>query len=462
MAAIFFSTLWSLRLLIPAGSSASAVASPACGVTCSTDYKAHLNCSCASAPTRPLRLHVNCSDGELHVVDSCRVTPPRSWCVMRPPALYDVAAVGTECTATVSRRGDPDGELSSWALYDAVKPPPPSNVRVLSADGSYNITWDHSNERLDCLTYRLRIRAGPTFWQDAGRSFSVDERFLVVRREELPPRAKCSVAVQAKLCPGNPTQGPWSEWSFAVKWTTAPTNSPYVGVKGSWLYVLLAVVAAAAAALLLLGCSRKPLLLKRLQLSMRVSKPHDFFEPLYLNHRGNFKDWVKPGFSEHDFLENTSRVEMTLTTNSAKQQLQVHKRNASSEADEEPRGAGRLVLLCAPSAAQVSIRSVTLCGEERRDGSAPNHGELPDFEVAEERAEGASLASERRSDDGYPRVDLDTVDSGFGECASPSHSGSGDRGRDFLPEPISSRSNYVKQWMMRGDARGEDSENALH
>ncbi|XP_077384125.1 interleukin-21 receptor-like isoform X2 [Festucalex cinctus] len=446
MAAVLSLMLWNLAMLI------QDVGSSTCRVACSTDYNVLINCSCASVPAQPLRLDVNCSDGEHHVADSCQVTPPQSWCAMYPPELFLIAAVGTECTATVGPRGGPDSELSSWALYDAVKPPPPFNVRVTSADEFYNITWELANHDDDCLTYRLRIRTSPGgLLQDASRSFSVDEQFLLVDHKELPPRAKCSVAVRAKLCPSNPSQGPWSEWSSVVKWTNTPAESADVAVKGFWLYILLAVLFAVAG--LLLAYSRKPFLLKRFQLSTYVSGPHDFFKPLYRDYGGNFKEWVKPVFSEHDLLGNTSHVE---ETTNKKQQFRFH----------VPTPLAQL--------GHVSIHTVIVCGggEDGLDALGP-YGEPPladsDLEEVEagegrdeddwpqEAEERASLASNRPSDDGYPRVDLDTVDSGFGECASPAHSGSRETAGDLLAESLTSHSNYVKQWMMAG----EESRNVL-
>nr|XP_049587589.1 interleukin 21 receptor, tandem duplicate 1 isoform X2 [Syngnathus scovelli] len=469
MAAVLSLMLWSLPMLL------EGVNSPTCGVTCSTDYNVLLNCSCASVPTQPLRLDVNCSDGELHVADSCWLMPPESWCVMYPPELYHIAAIGTECTATVSLPGDPYCELSDWALYDVVKPPPPFNVRVTCLDGFDNITWDLANDNNDCLMYELRIRTQRGLMQDPARFFSVDKRFFLVGHKELPPRAKCSVVVRTKLCPSNPSQGPWSEWSSTTKWTNAPTNAPTksasVAVKGFWLYVFLAVLVLLGG--LLLVYSQIPFLLKRFPLSSYVCRPHDFFQPLYLDYGGNFKGWVRPLFSEHDILGNTPHEEMAPTT---KKQLYFHK--AATKGDDETRPAGCLLLVPAPLAqlTHVSIHSVIVCEEDDQQASDPNHRELLDSDPEEavvdgqdqgrlfndwpEEAERASLASNRQSDDGYPRMDMDTVDSGFGECTSPSHSGSGEPARNFLPERRNSRSNYVKQWMMCNDAR-EDSRNAL-
>lgn len=61
-----------------------------------------------------------------------------------------------------------------------------------------------------------------------------------------------------------------------------------------------------------------------------------------------------------------------------------------------------------------------------------------------------SLALNEQSDDGYPHVDLDTIDSGLGECSSPGASDSNGaelKDSELFPELKSSNSNYVRQWM---------------
>nr|XP_061789072.1 interleukin-21 receptor-like [Nerophis lumbriciformis] len=424
MAAVVW-MLWSLALY------SQSVDSSICNVTCFTDYKILVNCSCAGVPARQLRLRVNCSDGELTAADGCHVTPPRSWCVTYPAALYDIAAVGTECTTAVGTQEGPDSEFSSWALYDAVKPPPPYNVRVTgSSDDSYNITWEHDDAEYGCLQYSLRIR-GPSL--NPARSFPVDATFLTVRRESLPPQAEFRADVRGKLCPDNPAQGPWSEWSSSVNWTPASIKSADIPVRGSRLPALLVVLVTVAA--LLLACSRNPLLLKRIRMSTYVSRPHDFFKPLYLNYGGDFKEWVKPTFSEHDLLRNTSPTDPTAT---------VDKPISQGDHDDTPR-----LLRCpilSMGKGHVSIHTVTV--QEDDDNG-------PDFEPpAEEDALSDDGEAEKSclSDDGYPRLDLDTADSGFGECASPTQSSSG-QPADFLDDGLISRSNYVKQWIMGNDAQ---------
>ncbi|XP_007570607.1 interleukin 21 receptor, tandem duplicate 1 [Poecilia formosa] len=75
-----------------------------------------------------------------------------------------------------------------------------------------------------------------------------------------------------------------------------------------------------------------------------------------------------------------------------------------------------------------------------------NQNLLPDGEFNEaERVSLNSFASHEQSEDGYPHVDLDTIDSGFGECGSP---GASDSNSNSFPEEKHLNSNYVKQWMI--------------
>lgn len=71
------------------------------------------------------KLFVCCSDGDLTVNGTCEVKPPQSWCMMYPELLYEVAGVGTMCTARVSQEGDrvimSANESSIWALSDVGK-----------------------------------------------------------------------------------------------------------------------------------------------------------------------------------------------------------------------------------------------------------------------------------------------------------------------------------------------------
>lgn len=74
-----------------------------------------------------------------------------------------------------------------------------------------------------------------------------------------------------------------------------------------------------------------------------------------------------------------------------------------------------------------------------------------------ERVSLDSFVSNEQSEDGYPRVDLDTIDSGYGECGSP---GAPEANRAELPDSFHEckDSNYVRQWMVCSTIQ-EDSGN---
>lgn len=84
---------------------------------------------------------------------------------------------------------------------------------------------------------------------------------------------------------------------------------------------------------------------------------------------------------------------------------------------------------------------------DHHSSAGDNQGLLHIQFFEEERASLDSLALNEQSDDGYPHVDLDTIDSGFGECNSPGAS-SGAQQTVSLHEHINLHSNYVKQWMV--------------
>ncbi|XP_077455582.1 interleukin 21 receptor, tandem duplicate 1 [Stigmatopora argus] len=404
--------------------------SSVCGVSCFTDYKVLINCSCARGPARPLRLRVNCSDGELHAVGGCLLTPPRPWCVAYPPGLNDIAAVGTDCTTAVG------GDSSSWALYNAVKPAAPHDVRATgSPDGGLNITWEHADAHDQCLGYSLRIR-GP--WPNPARSLAADGRFLAVRRDGLPPGARFRADVRAKWCPENPSQGPWSDWSSSVHWTSAD-----VAARGWRPHALLAVfipagAVTALALVFLLACPRKRRWLKRLRRSVSVCRPNDFFQPLYLDYGGDFKEWVKPVFGEHDLLRNATATDTP---------------TAAAAAEEEPDSGGQprlLRYLVVPvEKGHASIDTVTVRGGD--DDNAPDFRQLSEEDAATDGREAADKSPPW--DDTYPRLELDTVGGVFRERASPSRSGAR-QPSDFPDESLVSHSHYVKQWIMGSDHQG--------
>ncbi|XP_035528434.1 interleukin 21 receptor, tandem duplicate 1 [Morone saxatilis] len=530
----FLLLLWGLTLFVHD-------VTPFCNVICSTDYDVSLNCSCSgSVPTYPVTIEVTCSDGEVVVNGSCEVKPPQSWCVMYPEDFYEVASIGTTCTSSASQADQVimnANESSSWDLSDVVKPLPPLNVQVTNTLEFYNITWDHDNNQ-NCLTYTVRLRESKDLSKDSVHSFSVgEEQYVLVDHKKLQPNDNYTVDVKARMCPGVLYEGPWSEWSSAAQWRTTGTDK-------YWWYFLLPIVVVLF--LLLLCFSQIPYLQKKLQVITYVPTPNEFFKPLYHNYGGNFKEWVKPAFSEYDYLRINTEGQMK----SEKQHdvLQWKNERQSYKEDNEMKQDGNFLHMLQPhsnsllffqdggssqgtshSTGHISIHTVTLSGEEefeeevvsqssvntlrgyqdgeifgsfgednrehagydlqepqmsrlnRESGVLPHHENQISIDLSveninfqprvqlnePERVSLDSFASNEQSEDGYPHVDLDTIDSGFGECSSPGASDSNIAEQidsDLFCEHKSSNSNYVKQWMVCSTIQEDfsTSENELH
>ncbi|KAM9723746.1 interleukin 21 receptor, tandem duplicate 1, partial [Menidia menidia] len=419
---------------------------PWCQVSCTTDYSQSLNCSCAATPPNAVRLSVRCRDEDgLEVGGSCTVRPPRSWCLMLPPRLEEVTLVGTLCWGAAGPEGggawdSPGGGGGSgtppqegwtppqegWILSDVVRPQPPADVRVENAGDAFNISWNRSAEYK--LTYRLRIHR----LQKPPHLLEVEEEGLRISHTALPPHQGFLVEVQAKPRQGEFLEGSWSEWSPAAEWR--PPEGPPTDMNAFWVYISLAVVLVLG--LLLLGYLQKPFF-RRLKVVTYCPRPDGFFRPLYQSHAGDFKDWVKPAFSEADFL----RVDAGL----AAPVLHWDGEGGRSLGEAPPPKTGTpppppFSITPSPPATpstaegRVSIHTVTLSGDDPElepmmmrmmaAGADPEADAAIAVAVAGgDGPERASLdsfgSSSGSSEDGYPHVDLDTIDSGFGEPRSP-------------------------------------------
>lgn len=231
---------------------------------------------------------------------------------------------------------------------------------------------------------------------------------------------------------------------------------------------------------------------------------------------------MKPAFSETDY----QKINFNIQTTSEKQDILSWKdeKQSYSEDSETKHDSPFLQMLQPPSdlssqdtshsTGHISIHTVTLSGEEseeevtsqssirsyqdgesfgsfehveydlerplvsrmdRLSGASPHHDNhissvllvaninfQADEFVEPERVSLDSFVSNLQSEDGYPHVDLDTIDSGFGECSSPGASDSNTAERmdsDLFHEQKNSNSNYVKQWMICSTIQ-EDSSNA--
>ncbi|XP_019962385.2 interleukin 21 receptor, tandem duplicate 1 [Paralichthys olivaceus] len=530
---VFLLLLWDVTLLIPCVTSLY-------NVTCSTDYQTEVNCSCSGITTYPIKVNVSCRDEEV-AEGSCEIHWPRSWCVMNLMNLHEVAFVGVMCTTNARHQADneimAETVSSSWDLSISVKPKTPSNVRVTYTDGLYNVSWVNHNPE-DSLQYRVRIRETKDVSKPPVHPLLITEsQYILLHHSKLQPGVNYTVDVQAKMAPGHLYQGPWSEWSAAVAWRMAGGAS--VGVEGIYGYCWFFLLPIFLVFCILLWYFQKQFWPKRLQMVTFIPRANVFFEPLYHDHGGNFKEWVKPLFSECDYLRIDSHLQLMNEKQHDVPQRSEEKK--SFREDDETSNGGRFLHVLRPqsnlllhfpgdgssqgtghSAGHVSIHTVTLSGEEYEedvmsqssantlrsyhDGESFGSFQEVDREHAGYDLEEPQLDRQREmlqehenkisnelsevgninfqplaefneperisldsfalnEEDGYPCVDLDTIDSGFAECSSPGASDSDTAEQmdsNLFQEQKYSNSNYVKQWMIcntiQEDASNSDNE----
>lgn len=231
------------------------------------------------------------------------------------------------------------------------------------------------------------------------------------------------------------------------------------------------------------------------------------------------QEWAKPIFSEFDYL----RMSLVGRRVSEKQHDVLRWNDEKKSYGEETNGAGSHFLHAPPTASNasllqyqdgggssqcssrfmehISIHTVTLSGDEFRDdvtsqssirsyqdgesfGSLDDGGGAARLDIAGVRPVHHenqislehlnfqldepdqlfldSFVCNEQSEDGYPHVDLDTIDSGFGECSSPAASSAAGQADLFAHEH--KNTNYVKQWMACGSAQedGGSADSGLH
>ncbi|XP_046894918.1 interleukin 21 receptor, tandem duplicate 1 isoform X1 [Hypomesus transpacificus] len=512
--------LWILSCLIQDAESI-------CLINCCTNWNDSLNCSWSGiifnemSPS-PLTLEVECRDYGGEINGSCEIISSQGWCLIRPKDFYLYASLGTRCSSKIKYSEKLNvmpacTNDSFWNLEDMVKPQQPFNVHATETKESYNITWE-TDDQLENLMYRVRIRTKDDPLKDPIHyTVRQDQKYITINYIQLEQQAECMVDVQAKVGPNSIHKGPWSEWSSTTELDKHTFTAHIVDTKRDdilwWSLLSLVFV---LGVLGLIYC-RKPS-----WFTMKyIPKPDAFFQPLYHTYDGDFKKWVRPIFSESDHLMMNPPVqEMPV------KQLEVIMLTCGSikeRSSEDNQGNGRhgiaSLLSLAPhsssllyfsggsghstghSAGHISIHTVTTSGGGEATFGGSTNGLGSKFKTSTDcnmnneerlsvqkgrRSSICSLAvewqpqaqhiepeqisldsfcSNEPSDDGYPRVDLDTIDSGFMEsdCGPPMNS-EFDNVEQMNSSLLSGAesSNYVKQWMICNTVEGNPDNPQKH
>ncbi|XP_054903232.1 interleukin-21 receptor-like [Poeciliopsis prolifica] len=398
-------------------------------------------------------------------------------------------------------------ESMQWELASVVKLEAPDTVRVEKAAGIYNITWSNKGQYISCVMNRVRIRNTKTLSEDLISMHSSNRRYFELDQKKLQNSASYVVDVQAKICEDEFIVGPWSEWSTGAEWSTPADPPDEKGVNFYWLYIstpIILILALLLLGYLQKPCWQKKL--KMMTFVPRPNdyfKPlyhshggnfKEWVKPVFNEYdylkittcvmlsekQSEILSWSneKPSYNEvtevkaaDDFLQAQqlpNNLLMTFQDSSTSQgtihstgHISIHTVTLSGEefeGDETSQSslksfqdAGSFGSFDDDNRKRVASRTERHSGISLRENQIANdlilenQNFLPDGEFNEaERVSLNSFASNEESEDGYPHVDLDTIDSGFGECGSP---GASDSNSNSFPEEKHFNSNYVKQWI---------------
>ncbi|XP_066236119.1 interleukin-21 receptor [Saccopteryx leptura] len=272
-------------------------------LVCYTDYFQTVTCTLETWTLHPSTLTLTWQDpyGELaDEVTSCSLhrsahnaTHAQYTCHMD---MFNFMADEIFSVNMTDPSGNHSQECGSFVLAESIKPSPPFNVTVTFSDGRYNISWSSHYDSYTFkgkLQYELQYRKRGDPWTlSPGRKLiSVDTRSVSLLPLEFHRGSSYELQVRAGPQPGSIFRGAWSEWSKPVIFQTQPEE-----IKGGWhmglLYVFLVFL---VPILVYLGLKiRLPWRLWKVW--VQVPSPEPFFQPLYVDHSGNFKKWVGTPF----------------------------------------------------------------------------------------------------------------------------------------------------------------------
>ncbi|XP_005064505.2 interleukin-21 receptor [Mesocricetus auratus] len=302
-------------------------------LTCYTDYLWTITCVLETWDLHPNTLTLTWQDEYEELQDketSCSLhrsshNATHVWYTCHMP-LSGFMADDVFVVNTMDHSGNNSQECGSFVLAESIKPAPPFNVTV-TFSGRYVISW-HSDYEDPAfymlrgkLQYELQFRnlRDPYAVRLVTKLISADSRNVSLLPEEFHKSSVYQLQVRAAPQPGTSFRGTWSEWSSPVIFETQ-AEEPKAGLD---LRLLLPLLTVLVPVLVVMGLKNNlPWRLWK-KVWAPVPSPENFFQPLYWEHRGNFKKWVATPFT-------ASSLELAPQNPTATSVLQVHDSCSSS------------------------------------------------------------------------------------------------------------------------------------
>ncbi|XP_067912948.1 interleukin-9 receptor-like isoform X2 [Heterodontus francisci] len=176
------------------------------------------------------------------------------------------------------------------------KAPQQLSVTVNSTTLKVNITWQNNAVIYlkNNLQHELEYWSKKTKEDAKVKSKANDIRHLVIEEVELEPDTNYIARVRSKPTENGRYQGSWSMWSSEIKWKTTeiqrPADNPSVGSTSRLLFAVMIPLSLAVIIFISLYFRIPARVVNKVWI--HVPNPATFFQPLYREHNGNFKEWI--------------------------------------------------------------------------------------------------------------------------------------------------------------------------
>ncbi|XP_032896804.1 uncharacterized protein LOC116985842 [Amblyraja radiata] len=161
-----------------------------------------------------------------------------------------------------------------------------------------NITWQFKSLYLDQMVqYELEYWSKETKEDVKMESRLNDIRHLAIRKIDLEPDSHYRGRVRVRPVQTLLFQGPWSKWSAEITWSTGPGPNS-ASTKNNLLCVLFAPLLLAVIIFISLYFKLPSRVVGKVWI--HIPNPASYFQPLYSQHNGNFKEWIHKNHAQRN------------------------------------------------------------------------------------------------------------------------------------------------------------------
>ncbi|XP_060696964.1 uncharacterized protein LOC132825599 [Hemiscyllium ocellatum] len=196
------------------------------------------------------------------------------------------------------------------------------SVTVDSTTQKVIITWqNHASQFLkNCLEHEVEFWSRETKEDVKVKKIVNDIQHLAIEESELKPETDYKARVRSIPSRSTDYNGRWSKWSSEIKWkTNSAMDSP--SKQSSLLFVVLLPISLAIIISILLYFRIHIRIVNKVWI--HIPNPANFFQPLYSEHNGNFKEWIR---NDQSTIQKRSR-------RSSVHEITKMKRSLEDEAD---------------------------------------------------------------------------------------------------------------------------------